>query len=173
MAIVEDPKKVALWKQYLTEHTFEVVMPSLILKELVCNINVQENPKALLKFMKIGSTMNPELIETKHDAGYYLVMADQFIKKHKIKEILEAKGLCETDKTGRKWYALHREDLAILISLKELGGPYYFITKDGKLKKALSVKEIKDILLSEGIKFILLYEEENKPLIRIKILPEY
>lgn len=173
MAVVEQPKKVALWKQYLTEHKFEVIMPALILKELYCAINAKDDPMALLNALKIGGTMNLALIKTKHDSGYYYTLADQLIKKYKVKQILEEKGLCETDGTGRKWYALHREDLAILISLKELGEPYYFITRDGKLKDALLVKEIKDILLSEGINFILLYEEENKPLIRIKILPEY
>lgn len=173
IAVVEQPKQVALWKEYLTEHNFEVVMPALILKELYCKINEKDNPRIFLNALKIGGKMDWAVLESKHDAGYYLVMADHFIRKHKIKEILEAKGLYETEETGRKKHALHREDLAILLSLKELGKEYYFITTDGKLKDALLIKEIKDILLSEGIEFVLLYEAPNKSLIRVKILPEY
>ncbi|MDD4878574.1 MAG: hypothetical protein PHO02_06075 [Candidatus Nanoarchaeia archaeon] len=173
LTIVEQPEKVARWKAYLAEHKFEVIMPALILKELYCHITEKDDPLTFLKALKMGGTIGWTFIKPKYDAEYYKIKADQLIKNHKIKKILEEKGLCDTDDTGRKWYALHREDLAILISLKELGKEYYFITTDGKLKEALLVKEIRDILLSEGIEFVLLYEAPNKPLTRVKILSEY
>ena len=172
LTIVEQPEKVALWKEYLAEHKFEVIMPALILKELYCTITEKDDPLTFLKALKMGGTIGWTFIKTKYDAEYYKIKANQLIKKHNIKQILEAKGLCETDETGRKWHAFHREDLAILISLKEMGKQYYFITTDGKLKDALSLKEIREIFLSEGIEFVLLYENKNK-LSRIKILPEF
>ena len=179
---VENPNNARKWKKYLEYHNFYVILPQLVLKEIVwtlTNKNYSSNiylkkEYYILRLMKVGCVFYFRYVKSSKNFRYYLIEAEKIIKKDGLDKILESLGLYEIE-DGIKKYYLHKHDLAILMSLKELGYSYYFLTHDDKLKKALQVKEIRDALVHEGICFILIYETQsakNRKIIRIKVLPE-
>lgn len=170
------------WVCYLKEHNFEIILPDIIIREIISLLTENEETeiwknkeKHFLRLIKSGQKFEFKHIKAKHETEYYYRQAKMMIKKHYLNSIQKSKGLYQVI-SGREMYFLHMQDLAIFISLKELGGPYYFITHDTKLKEALKEKEIKDILISEGICFILLHETQrvkDRSITRVKVMPEY
>jgi len=179
---IEDKQNAEKWEKYIEENNFEVIVPDIVVKELLWVISIKdkaelchENKTRLIRLMKAGQEFAFRHIKAKHEDEYYYRAAAMLIKKHNLNAIQKMHGLCHII-DGKEMYALHKEDVAIFISLKELGRLYYFITHDNGIKDALHINEIKDILISEGIRFILLHETtnlKNRGVTRIKIMPEY
>ncbi|MBU2639009.1 MAG: hypothetical protein KJ955_08605 [Nanoarchaeota archaeon] len=179
---IESNKAAKQWTDYLEYHNFAVIIPDLVVKEVLWLLTDKkktqiwkEREKRFVHLAMSGMHFDFKYVQAKHDWDYYYSLAEQMIKKHKIKQILRQHGLF-TIVDGKELYALHKEDLAIFISLKELGKPYYFITHDTRLKRALEIKEVKNALISEGIYFILLHETpdpEKRIVTRIKVMPEF
>ncbi|MFH1065512.1 MAG: hypothetical protein V1734_03340 [Nanoarchaeota archaeon] len=179
---IEDKQNAEIWREYLDENNFEVIVPEMVLKEVLLLLTKKESTEVweekerhFFRLIESGKKFDFKHIKTRHDRDYYYTCAEIFIKKHKIKQILKEKGLCRII-GGKEHYALHKDDLAILISLKELGKIYYFITHDNGLRDALEIAEIRNALVEEGICFILLHETQipkNRQIRRIKVLPGY
>lgn len=181
--LVEELEQDSLkWVCYLKEHNFEIIMPDIVAGEILVLLSRKEGAKIyrerkthFLRLMASGQKFEFKHIKTKHEEDYYYKKAEILIKKHKLKELQKLCGLCHTI-DGKDIYALHKQDLAIFISLKEMGKPYYFITHDNGLRDALEIAEIRNALVEEGICFILLHETQipkNRQIRRIKVLPEY
>lgn len=179
---IESRQNAEKWQKYIEENNFEVIVPDIVVKELLWVISIknkaelcQENKTSLIRLMKAGQEFAFRHIKSKHEDEYYYRAAAMLIKKHNINAILKAHGLYHII-DGREMYALHKDDVAIFISLKELGKIYYFVTHDNGIKNALNLPEIKGILINEGIRFILLHETpnlKNRVVTRIKIMSEY
>lgn len=178
---IEDKQNAEKWKKYIEENNFEIIVPDLVLKEIIGLLAHKEKTeiwaksrKLFIRLMKSGRLFDFKDIEAKHELNYYYICADMLIKKYKIKAILKIAGLCKL-KNGQEKYALHREDLAIFVSLKELGRPYYFLTHDEGIKAALRIECIRSALISEGLHFVLIHETQNpanRRFTRIKVMPE-
>jgi len=170
------------WVYYLKEHNFDVIMPDSVAGEILALLSrkdgakiYQERKTHFLRLMKSGQNFEFKHIKTKHDEDYYYKKAEILIKKHKLHELQKLNGLCHAI-GGKEIYALHKQDLAIFISLKEIGKPYYFVTHDNGLRDSLEIAEIRKMLVEEGICFILLHETQiphKRQIRRIKVMPEY
>lgn len=179
---IENPSTARKWKEYLNDHNFKVILPQIVFKELVwiltnkddlSNIYVKRE-YYILRLMKAGCVFDFHYVKNSKEFRHYLTEAGRLIKKYNLNEVLDSLGLFESE-NGIKKYYLHKNDLAILISLKELNSLYYFFTHDEKLKKALMIREVKNALIKEGIQFILIHETQNaknRIISRVKILPE-
>lgn len=178
---IEDKQSAKKWREFIGENNLEIIVPDLVLKEIIGLLAHKEKTeiwansrKLLIRLMKSGHLFDFKGIEAKHELNYYYICADVLIKKYNIKAILKMAGLYEL-KNGQEKYALHREDLAIFISLKELGKPYYFLTHDNGIKAALNLECIRSAFISEGLHFVLIHETQNpanRRFTRIKVMPE-
>lgn len=178
---IGSPRVAKSWRDYLRENDFDVVFPSLVLKEIVRLLTRKDNKnliwknkeKVILNLMRSGKVFGFSYVNLVRSWKDYHSQAESIIKRYKIETILKRRGLYK-NKKGKRFCALHTEDLGILLALKEFGKPYYFITHDNGLLEAVKLKEIRDILVKEGIKFILLHETQeakNRKVTRIKVLP--
>lgn len=182
MLVEELEQDSAKWVCYLKEHNFEVIMPDIVAGEILALLSRKEGTKIyqerkthFLRLIKSGQNFEFKHIKTKHEEDYYYRKAEMLMKKHRLHELQKSNGLCQSI-DGKEIYALHKQDLAIFISLKEIGKPYYFITHDNGLRDALEIAEIRKALVEEGICFILLHETQilkNRQIRRIKVMPEY
>lgn len=179
---IEDKQNAEKWKQYLEENNFEVIVPDIILGEILKVLTKKEDTRTwperkmcLFCFMKSGQKFDFKHIKGQHEEDYYYLKADMLIKKYHINGLLKAKGLYHC-LDGVEKYALHKQDLAIFIVLKELKAPYYFVTHDNGIRDALMLAEIREIFIKEGLCFILIHETSNmrnRQVTRIKVIPDY
>lgn len=177
---IEDKQNAEKWKKYIEENNFEIIVPNIILGEILKVLTKKENvrmspERCLFCFMKSGQKFDFKHIKAQHEEEYYYRKAEMLIKKHKINTLLKAKGLCYCI-GGAERYALHKQDLAIFIALKELKAPYYFITHDNGIRDSLMLAEIREIFIKEGLCFILIHETsniKNRRAKRIKVMPVY
>jgi len=177
---IEIEKNARQWKRYIEENNFEIILPDIVLGEILMVLTKKEDARIwherrihLFRLMKSGQKFDFRRIATEHDEEYYYLKAELFIKKYKTNELLKARGLCKS-RDGKELYALHKQDLAIFFSLKELNKAYYFITHDNGLKDALMLAEIRKTFIEEGLCFILIHETQaakNRQVTRIKIMP--
>ena len=157
--LVEELEQDSLkWVCYLKEHNFEVIMPDIVAGEILALLSRKEGtriyPSAKRIFFALwhqGKSLNSS-ISKPSTMKIIIIKGGNTPQKHKLYELQKLCGLCHTI-DGKDIYALHKQDLAIFISLKELGKPYYFITHDNGLRDAFEIAEIRKVLMEEGICF--------------------